>query len=72
MQVKCIAEHSTILATFITLLFVIKIFVLYIFKWSFYTDLTVYGKRSTPLRTSVKLKIILFLLPNDNNDVKDV
>ena len=57
MQVKSIAEcskgsilqyfwrleHSAILLTFIKLPFVIKIFVLSIFKWKFYTGFTVYA-----------------------------
>ena len=34
-------EHSAILSTFIKLPFVIKIFVLSIFEWPFYTSLTV-------------------------------
>ena len=34
-------EHSAILLTFIKLPFLIKIFVLSIFKWPFYTGLTV-------------------------------
>ena len=34
-------EHSAILSTFIKLPFVIKIFVLSIFEWQFYTDFTV-------------------------------
>ena len=38
-------EHSAILSTFIKLPFVIKIFVLSIFKWPFYTGFTV--SRST-------------------------
>ena len=47
MQVKKIAEcsngeHSAILLTFIKLPFVIKIFVLSIFEWPFYTGFTVY------------------------------
>ena len=33
--------HSAILSTFIKLSFVIKIFVLSIFEWPFYTDFTV-------------------------------
>ena len=44
MQVKSIAEcleHSAILSTFIKLPFVIKIFVLSIFEWPFYTCFTV-------------------------------
>ena len=49
MQVKSIAEcskrsigeHSAILMTFIKLAFGIKIFVLYIFEWQFYTGFTV-------------------------------
>ena len=35
-------EHSAILLTFIKLLFVIKIFVLSIFEWPFYTGFTVF------------------------------
>ena len=34
-------EHSAILLTFIKLLFVIKIFVLSIFEWLFYTGFNV-------------------------------
>ena len=40
MQVK--REHSAILSTFIKLPFVIKIFVLFIFEWPFYTGYTVH------------------------------
>ena len=44
MQVKSFAEcsHSAILLTFIKHSFVIKIFVLSIFEWSFYTGFTIY------------------------------
>ena len=35
-------EHSAILSTFIKLLFFIKIFILSILKWPFYTVLTVH------------------------------
>ena len=35
-------EHSAILSTFIRLPFVIKIFVLSIFEWPFYTGFTVF------------------------------
>ena len=35
-------EHSAILLTFIKLPFVIKIFVLSIFEWPFYTGFTVF------------------------------
>ena len=35
-------EHSAILSTFIKLLFVIKIFILPIFEWLFYTGFTVW------------------------------
>ena len=35
-------EYSAILSTFIKLPFVIKVFVLSIFEWSFYTGFTVY------------------------------
>ena len=43
MQVESIAEgeHSAILSTFIKLPFVIKIIVLSIFEWPFYTGFTV-------------------------------
>ena len=46
MQIESIAEcskreHSAILLTFIKLPFVIKIFVLSIFEWPFYTGFTV-------------------------------
>ena len=34
-------EHSAILSTFIKVPFVIKIFILSIFEWPFYTDFTV-------------------------------
>ena len=45
MQVKSIeecscVEHSAILSTFIELPFVIKIFVLSVFEWPFYTGFT--------------------------------
>ena len=45
MQVKSIAkgEHSAILSTFIKLPFVIKILVLSIFEWPFYTGFTVHS-----------------------------
>ena len=36
------SEHSAILLTFIKLPFVINIFVLSIFEWSFYTGFTVF------------------------------
>ena len=38
-------EHSAILLTFIKLQFVIKIFVLSIFEWPFYTGFIVFFKR---------------------------
>ena len=49
MQVKSIAECSKgsilqLLSTFIKLPFVIKIFVLSIFEWLFYTDFTLTNK----------------------------
>ena len=48
MQVKSIAEcskgkHSAILSTFIKLPFVIKISVLSVFEWLFYTGFTVFS-----------------------------
>ena len=41
-------EHSAILLTFIKLAFVIKIFVLSIFEWLFYTGVTVKGNIYLP------------------------
>ena len=38
-------EHSAILSTFIKLPFVIKIFVLSIFEWPFYTGFTVISSK---------------------------
>ena len=38
-------EHSAILSTFIKLPFVIKIFVLFIFEWLFYTGFTVFDSQ---------------------------
>ena len=40
-------DHSAILLTFIKLPFVVKTFVLSIFKWPFYTGFTVHEKYST-------------------------
>ena len=40
-------EHSAILSTFIKLALVIKIFVLSIFEWPFYTGFTVYLFRNS-------------------------
>ena len=48
-------EHSAILLTFIKLPFVVKIFVLSIFEWPFYTGFTVPSRRNIKL-TSVLLK----------------
>ena len=54
-------EHSAILSTFIKLPFVIKIFILSIFEWQFYTGFTTlynniytlltFGFMETPLNT---------------------
>ena len=44
-------EHSAILLTFITLPFVIKIFILSNFEWLFYTGFTVYVIQSTSICT---------------------
>ena len=47
-------EHSAILWTFIKLPFVIKIFVLSIFEWLFYTGFTVFlGKSAGPHRAVI-------------------
>ena len=49
-------EHSAILSTFIKLPFAIKIFVLYIFEWPFYTGFTVHyaeeSKQTNPEQTA--------------------
>ena len=42
MKIKSIAEHSAILSIFIKLQFVIKIFVMSILEWPFYTGFTVF------------------------------
>ena len=44
-------EHSATLSTFIELPFVIKIFVLFIFKWPFYDDFTMFRLVSTSIQT---------------------
>ena len=51
-QISLIAEgeHFAILSTFIKLPFVIKIFILSIFEWLFYTGFTVYLIPTCPLR----------------------
>ena len=53
-------EHSAILLTFIKLPIVIKIFVLSIFEWPFYTGLTVVYKILSCLPYAVLLIIFLF------------
>ena len=65
MQVKSIAEcleHSALLLTFIKLPFVIKIFVLSIFEWPFYTGFTVYSRdnfiRNTHFGRYIQLEIL--------------
>ena len=53
-------EHSAILATFIKLLFIIKILVFSIFEWPFYTGLTVFvigiSAPSSPASISVPIE----------------
>ena len=66
MQVKSIAEcskHSAILMTFIKLPFVIKIFVLSIFEWPFYTGFTVY--RGSYMSANVLLNLLIELGKRD-------
>ena len=46
-------EHSAILLTFIKLPFVIKIFVLPIFEWPFYTDFIVIENEFSYLSTKI-------------------
>ena len=51
MQVQ--GEHSAILSTFIKRPFVIKIFVLSIFEWPFYTGFTVHERKALVLLYSI-------------------
>ena len=60
MQVKSNTE-SVILSTFIKLSFVIKIFVLSIFEWPFYTGFTVVR---APLKEHARFKSILNMIKN--------
>ena len=59
-------EHSAILSTFMKLPFVIKIFVLSIFEWPFYTGFTVLiinqGEHSAILSTFMKLPFVIYML----------
>ena len=52
-------EHSAILLTFIKLPFVIKIFVLSIFEWPFYTGFNVLVSRVSPSSPRFSRPIIL-------------
>ena len=60
MQVKCLAECS------IKLPFVIKIFVLSIFEWPFYTRFTVLGE----IIFLKKLQLYQYLMNKENASVK--
>ena len=51
-------EHSAILLTFIKLPFVIKIFVLSIFEWPFYTGFTVFINENTFVRVLVGTHLV--------------
>ena len=61
MQVKSIAEcskeHSAMLSTFIQLPFVIKMFILSIFEWPFYTGFTVECIHVGQKKTTLYLKL---------------
>ena len=60
MKVKSIAgEHSAILSTFLKLPFVIKIFVLSIFEWPFYTGFTVCIKFSKIPQIGIQDQLLL-------------
>ena len=64
MQVKSIAEcseDSALLLTFIRLPFVIKIFVLSIFEWPFYTGLTVVVSQSCGIKNNLFLYCVYML-----------
>ena len=54
-------EHSVMLLTFIKLPFVIKIFVLSIFEWPFYTAFTVYCKFVKAVRLPICAKSLKFM-----------
>ena len=54
-------EHSAILSTFIKLPFVIKIFVLSIFEWPFYTGFTVSLLEKNDLHAIISLYLFLTL-----------
>ena len=49
-------EHSAILPIFIKLPFIIRIFVLSIFEWPFYTGFTVHVLACDPLATEMNLQ----------------
>ena len=54
-------EHSAILLTSIKLPFVIKIFVLSIFEWPFYTGFTVYQNTYTGSQKLIRLTRVRFV-----------
>ena len=62
-------EYSAILLTFIKLPFVVKIFVLSIFEWPFYTDFTVCSNRGKVTTIKVKLQITPYLNKNSKGNV---
>ena len=60
-------EHSAILLTFVKLPFVIKIFVLSIFEWPFYTGFTVSSDLYSVYRKTIghlSLKVVLYCRHN--------
>ena len=58
-------EHSAIRSTFIKLPFVIKIFILSIFEWSFYTGFTVFVKI---FNTNVLCLFVCFFFAGGGSD----
>ena len=51
-------EHSAIFLTYIKLPFVIKIFVLSIFEWPFYTGFTVCAKSADTISINVHFRLV--------------
>ena len=60
-------KHSAILSSFIKLQFVIKIFVLSIFEWPFYTGFTVF--HVIGLKLSLRLDVLTLTQRNDDETV---
>ena len=64
-------EHSAILSTFINLTFVIKIFVLSLFKWPFNIGFTVVSHRKVA-HSDVQFYCDILCFPKDNLFSKNI